>query len=400
MAVRQISTEERRARLAVRHRLAPAHRAASVEEATESLVALHATEAATVYLSLHARVADLRLDDVDRALYRDRSIVKQMAMRRTLFVFPRATLPAAVGSVGARVAAEQRRLITRDIERVGLHRDGAVWLEAATEAVLGALADGRTRTASELRDELAELQGDMSYGEGRSWAGTSPFAPRVLTALSADGLIMRSENRGPWWLSRPAWTSTTHWLGAPIERLDASAAHDELVRRWLGAFGPGTERDLKWWLGSTLGAVRRSLTAVGAVAVDLDGTEGWVLPDDVGPGGPVEPWVALLPVLDPTTMGWQARDWYLGDHRGQIFDTAGNAGATAWCDGRIVGGWHQDDAGNVVVVLLEDVGREARAALDLEAERLSAWLGGTRVGQTWASPLMRAHVQGRAGQSR
>lgn len=399
MAVRRIPTEERRWRLARRHRLAPPHRAASVEEATESLVALHATEAATVYLSLHARVADLHLDDVDRALYRDRSVVKQMAMRRTLFVFPRATLPAAVGSVGARVAAEQRRLIARDIERAGLHHDGAAWLDAATTAVLAALADGRARTASELRDELAELQGEMSYGDGRSWGGTSPFAPRVLTALSADGLITRAENGGPWWRSRPTWTLTAHWLGAPIEPTDAEAGHDELVRRWLRAFGPGTERDLKWWLGSTLGAVRRSLAAVGAVAVDLDGAEGWVLPDDVDPVEPVEPWVALLPVLDPTTMGWQERDWYLGGHRAQLFDTAGNGGATAWCDGRIVGGWHQDAAGDVVVVLLEDVGRGAQAALEAEAERLSAWLGGTRVGQMWASPLMRAHVQGRAGRS-
>ena len=71
------------------------------------------------------------------------------------------------------------------------------------------------------------------------------------------------------------------------------------------------------------------------------------------------PWVALLPALDPTTMGWQARDWYLGSHKAQLFDRNGNAGPTIWLDGRIVGGWAIRDAGEVVTGLLEDVGREA-----------------------------------------
>src|SRR5690606_4404040 len=58
-------------------------------------------------------------------------------------------------------------------------------------------------------------------------------------------------------------------------------------------------------------------------------------PDDV----PLEGSVALLPALDPTTMGWAARDWYLGPHKAAVFDTIGNAGATVWWEGRIVGAW-------------------------------------------------------------
>ena len=67
-----------------------------------------------------------------------------------------------------------------------------------------------------------------------------------------------------------------------------------------------------WWLGSTKGAVRTALSDVDAVA----GRAGRRL-DRVGaarrhrrPGGApvdVEPWVALLPTLDPTTMGWRGR---------------------------------------------------------------------------------------------
>ena len=120
---------------------------------------------------------------------------------------------------------------------------------------------------------------------------------------------------------------------------------------------------------------------------DLDGRTGYLLADDLDPPEPIEPWVALLPPLDPTTMGWFERDWYLGGHRVQLFDTNGNAGPTVWCDGRIIGGWRQGESGEVVVQLLEDPGADQRAAIDAEAERLTAWFAGTRVLPRFPSPL-------------
>ena len=56
----------------------------------------------------------------------------------------------------------------------------------------------------------------------------------------------------------------------------------ELVRRWLWAYGPGTEADLVWWLGSTKTSVRRGLADVDATPVRLhDGTPAWLHPHDV-----------------------------------------------------------------------------------------------------------------------
>ena len=77
-----------------------------------------------------------------------------------------------------------------------------------------------------------------------------------------------------------------------------------------------------------------------------------------GHGEPdVDGHVALLPTLDPTTMGWTARDWYLGEHRAQLFDSAGNAGATVWWRGRVVGGWaaRPDGGGDRWVAALQEL---------------------------------------------
>jgi hypothetical protein len=123
--------------------------------------------------------------------------------------------------------------------------------------------------------------------------------------------------------------------------------------------------------------------------VDLDGTTGYVLADDLGAAPRPEPSAALLPTLDPTTMGWKERDWYLGPHGPTLFDVNGNAGPTVWWDGRVVGGWSQRRDGEIAVALLEDVGRDARAAIDAEVERLQAWVGDVRFSPGFLPPFQR-----------
>ncbi|MFZ1287474.1 MAG: crosslink repair DNA glycosylase YcaQ family protein, partial [Candidatus Phosphoribacter sp.] len=118
--MRHIDDRERRARLAVRHGLHPLHRLPDPVAVTGAMTVLHATEAATVYLAINARADRVGVADIDRALYQDRTLVKQLAMRSTLFVLPRDLLPAALGSASVRVAAEQHRRLARDVQAHGI----------------------------------------------------------------------------------------------------------------------------------------------------------------------------------------------------------------------------------------------------------------------------------------
>ena len=121
--MREIDIAERRARLARRHRLAPGDRAGNVVDAARSVVCLHGTDPATVYLSARARMDTMAVSDLEQALYVDRSLVKHLAMRRTLFVFPRETLGIAQAGASNRVADIERRRLVRDVEAAGLHRE-------------------------------------------------------------------------------------------------------------------------------------------------------------------------------------------------------------------------------------------------------------------------------------
>jgi len=360
------------------------------------MTVLHATEPATVHLSLFARVDGLAVADVERALHDRRSLVKQLAMRRTLFVFPRDLLPAAWGSAAARVAETEWKRVVKDVVASGLTDDGNAWLERARAAVLDRLAaepGDAGLPAQRLREEVPEIAGTVSIAPGTKWGGEVPVGPRVLTPLGCRAEIVRGRNTGHWRTSRPAWTLMDRWLGEEPSPLEADEGYAELTRRWLATFGPGTTADLQWWLGSTVTAARRALADVGAVEVSLDGgATGWVLPDDLDDVDLPEPWAALLPVLDPTVMGWKERSFFLGEHGSELFDRNGNAGTTAWWDGRVVGGWFQGEAGTVAIAQLEELSPEAAAGLAAEAERLTAWLDGVRIGSVYQSPLMKSRA--------
>ena len=386
--MRSFTVEERRARLARRHFLAGS--AGSIDGVAADLVGLHATDPATPYLSLWARLSGFAVADLDAELYKRRTLVKHLAMRRTLWTVRAEDLPLIQSGASDRVADNERRRLVADAQKAAITDDGDTWLDTACAAVLRHLAEHGAASAKELRAALTELAGRYDYAPGKRWGGATPLAPRVLTVMSVRGEIVRGPNDGAWTISRPRWTPMGDWLPVVSEPEAPEKARAELVRRWLRAFGPASVTDIKWWFGNTLTWARHALRDIDAVEVDLDGTPGFVMPEDLDVEPDVDPWCALLPGLDVTTMGWYDRDWYVGEHRGQVFDSNGNGGTTAWWNGRIVGGWGQDADGRVQMWLLEDVGRDAARALTKRADELTEWLDGVRVSPRFPSPLTRA----------
>ncbi|HTM86198.1 MAG TPA: winged helix DNA-binding domain-containing protein [Mycobacterium sp.] len=388
--MRTFTIAERRNRLARRHFLAPEAATAPITRIASTLIGLHASDPTTPYLSLWARSAPFAVADLDGTLYEKRSLVKHLAMRRTLWVFDTADLPAVQAAASDRVADTERRRLIADVGKAGVADDGERWLTRAHTAVLRHLAEHGPASSTELRTALPELAGTYDPAPGKSYGGQTPLAPRALTVLGAAGQIVRGPNDAPWTSSRPRWASSVDWLGEPGEKMTAESAQAQLISTWLRTFGPASAEDITWWFGTTKTAVRKALSTTGAVEVDLHGRPGYALPDDLEEEPEAAPWGALLPGLDVTTMGWYHRDWYLGEHRGQLFDNNGNAGPTVWWNGRVVGGWYQDAAAEVQLQLLEDPGRQARDTLAQRARDLTDWLDGVRIRPRFPSRLAKS----------
>ena len=389
--MRRIDTTERRARLARRHHLATGVRASGPVEAARDLVGLHSSDPATVYLSIFSRMAPgdpgAEPAAIGRALYDDRSVVRMLGMRRTMFVEPLELVSVVHAACSEANGGQQRRATIQMLATAGVADDPAAWLAEVEAETVHALAQRGEATANEIAADVPRLRTQIPVGEGKRWQGTIGMSTRVLFGLAAEGRIIRGRPRGSWVSSLYRWTTIESWLPEPLVEMPTEAARREIIRRWLQAFGPGTAGDIRWWTGWTLGEVRRALAELGAVEVELDSGVGVALADDLEATEAPTPWVALLPALDPTVMGWAGRDWYLGPHRPLVFDTNGNAGPTVWVDGRVVGGWAQRRDGTIVLRLLEDVGAEAAAAIDAEADRLGRWLGAVRITPRFRTPI-------------
>jgi hypothetical protein len=384
-----ITVEQRRARLARRHSLdgiAPGALAAA-----EAVCVLHATDPATVFLSILARSAQATIANIESALYEERSLVRMLAMRRTMFVVPMDLAPVVHAAASLEVAARIRRQMVSELGRLptepALPKDVGAWLrrvEAGTERALTELggATGTQLSAAEPRLRTAILP-----STGKSWDVRRNVTTRLLTMMAAEVRMVRGKPRGDWRSRQHFWEPPDRWWPNGLPELPAAEARAQLLRRYLAVFGPATVTDLQWWTGWTLGTTRKALADVDTTEVEVQTGPALVLADDIDSEPESEPCAALLPALDATPMGWKEREWFLGPHAKALFDNNGNVGPTVWWEGRIVGGWAVRPDGEVAWRALEDVGRSAVIAVEAAAERLHKRLGGATVAASFPTPL-------------
>lgn len=156
------------------------------------------------------------------------------------------------------------------------------------------------------------------------------------------------------------------------------------MRWYLAAFGPATVEDIAWWSGFSKGETRRALSALSdeVAEAEIEGLgRGYLMMaadyqrlQETRLG--MEPSVNLLPSLDPYIMAYRDRRCFLApEHYDQVFDRAGNAFATIWVNGRVIGVWRDLEAA-IELPLWQDIGSEA---LTTEAKRLGRFLGGEDV---------------------
>lgn len=384
--------EQRRRALVRRHHLSGD--AADPEAVTRSLVALHATDPATVYLSVLARSASSTLDDVAAAMYDRRSLVRWMAMRRTLFVVPREDVPVVQAAVSTPLAAVLRRRLVGQLERNGseprVPRDTAGWLTSLEEQVERALIERGSATGAQLRDDvpgLATLIPARAPFDRPQHVTTS-----LLTLMSAAGRLVRGTPTGAWTSRHHRWEPVAHWWPDGLPVVDPAVAQRDLARRWLAGYGPATIEDLQWWTGWNKTTTTHVLSQLAVEAVDLHGRPGIGLIDVDGDDDALEapePTATLLPALDATPMGWKHREWFLGIDPGHLFDSAGNIGPTLWWDGEVVGSWAITSHGDVRTALLADRGKTADDAIARAAASLRRRLGGTVVTPAARTPMER-----------
>jgi hypothetical protein len=374
--VRVIGTAERRARLAARHRLLPRLRTDDLPALVDDLVALHSSDPVTVHLSALVRMVTPSIAAVERALYTDRTLIRHHGMRRTLWVATPAVARLVHAAATRALVPGERRRVCAMLAASGV-ADPEDWLEGARNLVLSDLEAHGPSTARELGARVPALTRPLRLPSAHQDDPTQAAHTRVLLNLGFAGEVLRAQPTGSWVNGAYRYAVTQDWLPGGLGELDPREAAAELAERYLRRFGPATSTDVQWWTGWTKTVTARALADARAVPVQLDGGRGWLAPGDEDVPDP-EPWVAALPGLDPTAMGWKERDWYLPSAAADVFDRNGNAGPTLWVDGRVVGAWAQHRDGRLLTHYLEPVPAPRREELAEALAVIAAEVGPTR----------------------
>src|SRR4029079_564219 len=218
-------------------------------------------------------------------LYDERTLVRMLGMRRTLWVVA-LDLTAVVDAACTRaVAARESVRLATCVAQSALADAPAGWIDRAATAALDALSERGEGFTSDLTRADPLLATRIRLGAGTRWEAEVSAASRVLPLLAAEGRIVRGRPRGRWTHGQYRWALAR---GQAAE-LDTATAQAELLRRWLRRFGPATETDIRWWTGWTAREARAALAAVPHAAVDLDGASGLVLADALEPVPPTQP---------------------------------------------------------------------------------------------------------------
>lgn len=389
--MRTISVQQRRRLMVRRHHLAG--EANDPETATRAVIALHASDPASVYLSVLARTSSSTLADVAQALYERRSLVRWMAMRRTLFVFPREDVPLVQAAVSTALAAMLRKRLISVLERNGAEPavtgDIADWLDILASRVEHALRARGEATGAELSADEPLLRTAIPVRAPSD--RPQNVTTSLLTWMSAAGRLVRSTPTGAWTSRHHRWEHASQWWPNGLPSMDPDQARQALARRYLTRFGPATVDDMQWWTGWNKATVRRALDSLPLDEIDLHGQPGITLRADRTSIDEAESQTAsLLPALDPTPMGWKHRDWMLGIDHQAVFDGAGNIGPTVWWNGEVIGSWALTAAGDLRTRILADRGSEAVAAVDTAAAQLQERLEGASVTPAIRTPLERS----------
>jgi len=332
-----------------------ARQAISVPAVLDALVGLQAQAAPAPYVGLWTRVRDFERADLAGPI-EDRSVVKAAWIRGTLHLVTADDYAAHRSTL--------QPMLTQGFDDIAKRRGPGVdvgKVVTAARKFFGA----EPHTFAELSAWLTERYPDDDVGSLRH--AVRMHLPIVQVPIET----------GWSYPGKPQFTLADDWLGKNVSTKPPAGGGGvaEMVRRYLGAFGPASVTDIVTWAGlpgtkEAVEELRPKLT----VYRDEKRTELFDLPELTlpGPDTPVPP--RFLPEYDNVLLSHRKRTRIVADeHRKKVFLPGLRVAATVLVDGFVAGTWKVEKAKGEATLVVEPfatLAKADRAALTEEAERL------------------------------
>lgn len=350
------------------HHLTDRARPAQMIDVVQRVGALQAQVMSAAELQLWARVDGLTPQDVQDALWQQRTLVKTWVLRGTLHLIAAQDFPSYVAALSAVLLKFYGRNSWLKYNNVTQKQ-----VDTIVEGIDAALGE-QPMTRKQLAEALAQHTGSPEI-EARLLSGWGV----LLKPAAVQGRIVFGESEG----QNVTFMHPRRWLGKQ-EAVDTESAFREVARRYLNAYGPASAEDFGHWFGMQPADAKKAFRLLGDAIepVDVEGYKGWALTEtlDALEQGDHPPSVRLLPYFDPYVISASKHSDYLLDnaHKTRVYRAQGWISPVLLVDGRMEGVWeHTIKKGTVTlsVTPFAKLSKTVKTGIETEAERLGAFLG-------------------------
>lgn len=369
-----VSPEQVAAFRLARHHLDQRAPASALVQVAGDMVGAQAQVMSAAFMSLWTRTRDVRFEDVEKALWQDRTLAKVWCMRGSLHI-----IPSEEFAVFVRGSARREARLADYLARAGIPMEP---INRIVNAIPTVLDHPLTRK------EIAERLGDdfkiqRRQKAGRGWGGASDAegfevggeilsVHWLVSVACMRGLVCFGPMRG----NEATFVHPDRWLPNWRDR-PSEEAETELVRRYLRANGPATVKDFALWTYVKAADAREiwSRLEKELASVNVDGRPGWLLREDLSSIERADldrPSVRLLPFFDSFLLALKDKQ-HLVDaaHYKRVYRPQGWLSPVVLVDGRVAGVWSHERKGPRLSVRVEafrrltsDVQRRVRAEVD------------------------------------
>lgn len=306
------------------------------------------------FVGLWTRTRELTRADVAGSLER-RELVRATLMRATLHLCTAADYPAMRAAIAPALEKAQRAIL----KQRGASLDAARLVDEARPL----LAES-PRTFEEIRAHLAAMHPE---------ADERAMGYAIRTSLP----LVQVPDGGAWsFPTAPRFALADTWLGTPIDL--AAREPDELVRRYLAAYGPSTLADIQAWTG--LPGLRASTKAMGdelRTFRDEKGSELFDLAGSPLPGPDLDVPVRFLPEWDNAIVARSDDRLLAGEHRAHVFRPGLRVLATLLVDGFVAGTWsitRKKSIATLEITPFTTIPKKTRSEIEREGDALVAFV--------------------------
>jgi len=316
------------------------------------------------YLQLWTRNHSITRAEVENSLWKTRTLVKTSLMRQTLHLIPTNEFPIYI----AALRQCRREGALRVMARCGISREEG---EAITPLIMEALASGplgRVAIAAAIRPKVSKR---VRFFMEKSWSHV-----RVPVA---EGLICYGGGEG----NQVVFIRVDQWLPKlKVQDISPTEAQCELLRKYLGAYGPATLRDFSHWAGIPMQEVRPLRPLLDSELAEVPGGKKncFLLRDDVAAlnkCSQAEPCIRLLPIFDSYLLAHREKDHLLSaQHYKRVYRNQGWISPVVLIGGAIAGVWSHKLQSKKLFVEVEPFGKlskAAKAGVEREAGHLAAF---------------------------